>query len=59
MLEWQVRERWIQAAGFTDITELPPEKTNSWYRQLWLWNLLPGSGVNVTGIRSVQNLPNP
>lgn len=50
---------WFHAAGFTDITELPPEKTNSWYRQLWLWNLLPGSGVNVTGIRSVQNLPNP
>lgn len=52
-------KHWFQAAGFTDITELPPEKTNPLYRQLWLWNLLPGSGVNVTGIRSVPKPPSP
>ena len=42
---------WFTAAGFTNIQELPPEKTGTWYRRLWQWNLLPGSGVNITGIR--------
>ncbi|HAP07251.1 MAG TPA: methyltransferase type 11 [Planctomycetaceae bacterium] len=44
---------WFTTAGFTDIKELPPEKNGHWYRRLWQWNLLPGSGVNVTGIRRI------
>jgi SAM-dependent methyltransferase len=43
--------RWFQEAGFEQITELPPEKTGRIYRWLWSCNLLPGSGVNVTGVR--------
>ncbi|MGB0739003.1 MAG: class I SAM-dependent methyltransferase [Planctomycetaceae bacterium] len=43
---------WFREAGFEQLQVLPPEKTGRWYRQLWSWNLLPGSGVNVTGIRT-------
>lgn len=43
--------QWFHEAGFEQLTELPPEKTGRWYRRAWRWNLLPGSGVNVTGIR--------
>ncbi len=42
---------WFREAGFERIEELPPEKSGSVYQRLWKWNLLPGSGVNVTGIR--------
>ena len=42
---------WFVAAGFEQITELPPEKTGRLYRWAWQNNLLPGSGVNFTGIR--------
>ncbi|MEY3457515.1 MAG: 3-demethylubiquinone-9 3-methyltransferase [Planctomycetota bacterium] len=43
--------RWFAEAGFEHITELPPEKTGRLYRWAWQQNLLPGSGVNFTGIR--------
>ena len=42
---------WFREAGFEQIIELPPEKTGRFYRWAWKRNLLPGSGVNVTGIR--------
>lgn len=42
---------WFREAGFERIEELPPEKSGPFYQRLWEWNLLPGSGVNVTGIR--------
>jgi SAM-dependent methyltransferase len=42
---------WFREAGFTDLHELPPEKTGPFYRWSWKNNLLIGSGVNVTGIR--------
>jgi 2-polyprenyl-3-methyl-5-hydroxy-6-metoxy-1,4-benzoquinol methylase len=45
---------WFSAAGFEHITELPPEKTGRLYRWAWKNNLLPGSGVNFTGIRKSE-----
>jgi hypothetical protein len=42
--------QWFREAGFEQITELPPEKTARLYRWAWRRNLLPGSGVNVTGV---------
>ncbi len=46
---------WFAAAGFEQVEELPPEKAGAWYYRLWKWNLLPGSGVNVTGIRRQES----
>ena len=43
---------WFRAAGFENLTVLPPEKTGRFYRWTYERNLLVGSGVNVTGIRS-------
>lgn len=43
---------WFKEAGFEDLKELPPEKSGTFYRWSWENNLLIGSGVNVTGIRS-------
>jgi ubiquinone/menaquinone biosynthesis C-methylase UbiE/uncharacterized protein YbaR (Trm112 family) len=43
---------WFEAAGFQQIQILPPEKQGSLYRWVYNRNLLIGSGVNVTGIRS-------
>ena len=45
-------ESWFQAAGFTDLRVLPPEKTGNVYRWVYEHNLLIGSGVNVTGIKA-------
>lgn len=42
---------WFDAAGFSQITVLPPEKSGRLYRWIYDRNLLIGSGVNVTGIR--------
>lgn len=42
---------WFVAAGFEHITELLPEKKGRFYLWAWRNNLLPGSGVNFTGIR--------
>lgn len=42
---------WFEAAGFTDLKVLPPEKTGRVYRWVYERNLLIGSGVNVTGTR--------
>lgn len=42
---------WFEAAGFTELKVLPPEKTGRIYRWVYEQNLLIGSGVNVTGIR--------
>ena len=42
---------WFRAAGFSDLRELPPEKSGRFYRWTWQHNLLIGSGVNVTGIK--------
>lgn len=39
---------WFDAAGFEDVTVLPPEKTGRFYRWAWRNNLIIGSGVNVT-----------
>jgi ubiquinone/menaquinone biosynthesis C-methylase UbiE len=43
---------WFAESGFEQIRVLPPEKQGSVYRRVYEWNLLIGSGVNVTGIRS-------
>ncbi|MFO0976642.1 MAG: methyltransferase domain-containing protein [Planctomycetaceae bacterium] len=43
---------WFREAGFSNLLELPPEKTGRFYRWTWEKNLLIGSGVNVTGIRN-------
>jgi SAM-dependent methyltransferase len=43
---------WFRDAGFDDLTVLPPEKTGRFYRWTYDCNLLIGSGVNVTGIRT-------
>ncbi|MBL8813112.1 MAG: class I SAM-dependent methyltransferase [Planctomycetaceae bacterium] len=43
---------WFTEAGFSNLQELPPEKTGRFYRWTWEKNLLIGSGVNVTGIRT-------
>ncbi|MEQ9410771.1 MAG: methyltransferase domain-containing protein [Fuerstiella sp.] len=45
---------WFHEAGFTDLRVLPPEKQGEWYRRAYEHNLLIGSGVNVTGIRSEE-----
>ncbi len=45
---------WFHEAGFIDLQVLPPEKHGQLYRRLWEWNLLPGSGVNVTGVRAAD-----
>lgn len=44
-------ESWFREAGFSQLKELPPEKTGRFYRWTWRNNLLIGSGVNMTGIR--------
>lgn len=43
--------QWFEAAGFTDLRVLPPEKTGVVYRFAWRNNLIIGSGVNVVGTR--------
>jgi hypothetical protein len=40
---------WYQAAGFTDLRVLPPEKPGRFYRWVYEQNLLIGSGVNIVG----------
>ncbi|MDB5391368.1 MAG: ubiG [Planctomycetaceae bacterium] len=40
---------WYEAAGFTDLRVLPPEKTGRVYRWVYEHNLLIGSGVNLVG----------
>ncbi len=42
---------WFRAAGFDNLQVLPPEKTGRLYRTIYEWNLLIGSGVNVTGVK--------
>jgi len=42
---------WFRAAGYDDLTVLPPEKTGRLYRWIYHRNLIIGSGVNVTGVR--------
>lgn len=43
---------WFQQAGFEQIRVLPPEKSGRFYDWAYRRNLLIGSGVNVTGIRT-------
>lgn len=43
---------WFQAAGFSDLRVLPPEKTGRFYRWTYEQNLLIGSGVNVIGTKT-------
>jgi len=43
---------WFREAGFSNLQELLPEKTGRFYRWTWEKNLLIGSGVNVTGVRT-------
>lgn len=45
-------ETWFREAGYEQLKELPPEKTGRVYRWCYESNLLIGSGVNVTGVRS-------
>ena len=42
---------WFREAGFDRIRELPPAKGGRMYRAFFNWGMIPGSGVNVTGIR--------
>jgi len=42
---------WFEAAGFHDLSVLPPEKKGRVYRWTYEHNLLIGSGVNVAGTR--------
>ena len=42
---------WFEAAGFHDLSVLPPEKQGRVYRWTYEHNLLIGSGVNVAGTR--------
>ena len=42
---------WFDAAGFREITVLPPEKRGRLYRAAYDAGLLVGSGVNVRGVR--------
>ena len=42
---------WFDAAGFTDLAELPPARSGRFYDWAYRHNLVIGSGVNVTGIR--------
>ena len=48
--------RWFTEAGFSQLKELPPEKSGRFYRWAYENNLLIGSGVNMTGIRQVSGL---
>lgn len=43
---------WFHEAGFDALRVLPPEKTGGLYQRAYDWNLLIGSGVNITGVRS-------
>ncbi len=43
---------WFTAAGFTDLAELSPAKSGRFYDWAYGHDLVIGSGVNVTGIRS-------
>lgn len=43
---------WFEQAGFERLEVLPPEKKGSFYNWAYEKNLLIGSGVNVTGVRS-------
>lgn len=43
---------WFHDAGFDALNVLPPEKTGALYHRMYDWNLLIGSGVNITGIRT-------
>lgn len=45
---------WFTSAGFENLSVLPPEKTGSVYRWSYNANLLIGSGVNVTGVKSAS-----
>ena len=42
---------WFEAAGFSDLRVLPPERTGVFYRWAWRSNLIIGSGVNVSGTK--------
>jgi len=42
---------WFEAAGFENLTVLPPEKSGPVYNWTYNRNLLIGSGVNVTGVK--------
>ncbi len=44
--------QWFRDAGFESIQILPPEKTGRLYQWTYDQDLLIGSGVNVTGVRS-------
>ena len=43
--------RWFEESHFQQIRDLPPAKGGRMYRALFARGLIPGSGVNVTGIR--------
>ena len=42
---------WFEETGFERIRELPPAKGGRMYRAFFNRGMIPGSGVNVTGIR--------
>jgi hypothetical protein len=43
--------QWFEESHFEQIRDLPPAKGGRMYRALFARGLIPGSGVNVTGIR--------
>jgi hypothetical protein len=45
---------WFRRAGFAEIRDLPPAKSGTMYRKVFSMGLIPGSGVNVTGVRSTK-----
>ena len=45
-------KRWFADEGFTDIVELAPARNGKLYNWAYEHNLIIGSGVNVTGVRS-------
>jgi SAM-dependent methyltransferase len=47
-----VLERWFVEEGFEDIAELAPARNGKFYNWAYEHNLIIGSGVNVTGVRS-------
>lgn len=44
--------QWFRDAGFDQLKVLPPEKQGTFYQWAYEHNLLIGSGVNVTGIKT-------
>ncbi|HVJ80417.1 MAG TPA: methyltransferase domain-containing protein, partial [Planctomycetia bacterium] len=42
---------WFRASDFSEIRELRPAKSGKIYDVVFRWGLIPGSGVNLTGVK--------